>query len=81
MERKNKMVKVSKNELSRAKKRAEKTAQALGEDLDQQLYTFYEEYSDSKYEDILDQVIASKTKPITGANNSNRSPDNQGETK
>lgn len=75
------MAKISKNELSRAKKRAEKTAQALGEDLDQQLYTFYEEYSDSKYEDILDQVIASKIKSTTGANNSNRLPNNQGETK
>lgn len=75
------MAKISKNELSRAKKRAEKTAQALGEDLDQQLYTFYEEYSDSKYEDILDQVISSKTGQSVNTNNSNRLSNNQAETK
>lgn len=75
------MAKVSKNELSRAKKRAEKTAQALGEDLDQALHSFYEEYSDSKYESILDQAISAKTKQLANTNNTNRFTNNQGEVK
>ena len=56
------MAKITKNELSKAKKRAEQTAEALGHDFDQKLHKFYTEYSDSNYETVLEKAIAAKNR-------------------